>query len=123
MMSKKYRIIHKEIQIRKFILFVAEIENVASTSAALTGFTCISHTNSPTSHPSSIKCTHNPVLFLRIIHTATAMSGGRLTQGLVSFPGIDYETKALAVRLLAEDRDKHHCFYGKAGFHNHLPHQ
>ena len=91
--------------------------------AAPTGVTRISHTNSPTSHPSSIKCAHKPVPFLRITHTVTAMSGGGLTQGLVSFPGIDYETKALAVRLLAEDRDKHHCFYGKAGFHNHLPHQ
>ncbi|KAI5118792.1 hypothetical protein M0805_005020 [Coniferiporia weirii] len=44
------------------------------------------------------------------------------TQGLLHLPGSTHATRALVRSLLRADRDAHHCFYGKVGFHNHLPH-
>lgn len=46
-----------------------------------------------------------------------------ISQGIVNFPGATAESKATAERLLEEDRQKNHCFWGKVGFHNHLSHQ
>ena len=46
-----------------------------------------------------------------------------ITQGILNFPGATPESKATAERLLEEDRQKNHCFWGKVGFHNHLSHQ
>ncbi|GJE96190.1 questin oxidase family protein [Phanerochaete sordida] len=43
-------------------------------------------------------------------------------QGLVNFAGATPESKATIERLLEEDRQKHHCFWGRVGFHNHLSH-
>ncbi|EKM49645.1 uncharacterized protein PHACADRAFT_265208 [Phanerochaete carnosa HHB-10118-sp] len=43
-------------------------------------------------------------------------------QGLVNFAGATPESKATVERLLEEDRQKHHCFWGTVGFHNHLSH-
>ncbi|TDL15119.1 hypothetical protein BD410DRAFT_733140 [Rickenella mellea] len=48
------------------------------------------------------------------------MSG--LRQGLLHLPGSTYETKTTLERLLAEDLEKHHCFYTPIRFHNHLNH-
>lgn len=45
-----------------------------------------------------------------------------LSHGLLSLPGITPQSKACAEELLAKDLRDHHCFYGRAGFHNHLPH-
>ncbi|OCB92234.1 hypothetical protein A7U60_g363 [Sanghuangporus baumii] len=45
-----------------------------------------------------------------------------MSQGLLHLPGSNHITKELVERLLEEDLKKHHCFYGKVGFHNHLPH-
>ncbi|OCH91869.1 P-loop containing nucleoside triphosphate hydrolase protein [Obba rivulosa] len=45
-----------------------------------------------------------------------------ISQGLLNFPGATPESKATAERLLEEDRDRHHCFWGKIGLHNHLSH-
>ncbi|EMD39980.1 hypothetical protein CERSUDRAFT_112224 [Gelatoporia subvermispora B] len=45
-----------------------------------------------------------------------------ISQGLLNFPGATPESKATAERLLEEDRNRHHCFWGKVGFHNHLSH-
>ncbi|EJD03460.1 uncharacterized protein FOMMEDRAFT_108695 [Fomitiporia mediterranea MF3/22] len=50
------------------------------------------------------------------------MSNIEISQGLLHLPGSNHETKALVQKLLEEDLKKHHCFYGKPGFHNHLPH-
>ena len=46
-----------------------------------------------------------------------------ITQGLLNLPGATAQSKATAERLLEEDRNLHHCFFGKVGFHNHLSHQ
>ncbi|KAI0689698.1 hypothetical protein BC835DRAFT_229768 [Cytidiella melzeri] len=43
-------------------------------------------------------------------------------QGILNFPGATPESKATAERLLEQDREKHHCFWGKIGLHNHLSH-
>ncbi|KAI0086580.1 hypothetical protein BDY19DRAFT_894614 [Irpex rosettiformis] len=43
-------------------------------------------------------------------------------QGILNFPGATPESKAAAERLLEADRLKHHCFWGKSRFHNHLSH-
>lgn len=43
-------------------------------------------------------------------------------QGLVNFAGSTPESKTTVERLLEEDRQKHHCFWGRVGFHNHLSH-
>ncbi|KLO18661.1 hypothetical protein SCHPADRAFT_866161 [Schizopora paradoxa] len=45
-----------------------------------------------------------------------------VTQGLLHLPGSSFKTKELMQKLLKDDFDKHHCFWGKVGFHNHLPH-
>ena len=44
-------------------------------------------------------------------------------KGIVNYAGATPESKATLERLLEEDRQKHHCFWGKFGFHNHLNHQ
>ncbi|KAJ3523135.1 hypothetical protein NM688_g8777 [Phlebia brevispora] len=45
-----------------------------------------------------------------------------IKQGILNFPGATPESKATVERLLEEDRQQHHCFWGKVGFHNHLSH-
>ncbi|KDQ61069.1 hypothetical protein JAAARDRAFT_45728 [Jaapia argillacea MUCL 33604] len=45
-----------------------------------------------------------------------------VNHGILNFPGGTPESKATIERLLAEDREKHHCFFGKIGLHNHLSH-
>ncbi|KAH7923708.1 hypothetical protein BV22DRAFT_1014899 [Leucogyrophana mollusca] len=45
-----------------------------------------------------------------------------ITPGITNFPGRDVEAQRLAERLLAEDREKNHCFFNSKGFHNHLSH-
>jgi len=66
-----------------------------------------------------------PLLFLpnHRLFTMKATNATMLTQGLLSLPGSNAKTKKLVKELLDQDRDKHHCFWGKVGFHNHLPHQ
>ena len=46
-----------------------------------------------------------------------------INQGLLNLPGTTLEAKRTAERLLEEDRRKHHCYWGRVGFHNHLSHQ
>lgn len=46
-----------------------------------------------------------------------------IRQGVLNLPGATFETQRTAERLLAEDRERHHCFWGRVGFHNHLSHQ
>ncbi|KAI0801750.1 hypothetical protein BC629DRAFT_1581168 [Irpex lacteus] len=43
-------------------------------------------------------------------------------QGILNFPGATPESKATAERLLEEDRQIHHCFFGKIQLHNHVSH-
>ncbi|CDO71498.1 hypothetical protein BN946_scf184909.g92 [Trametes cinnabarina] len=43
-------------------------------------------------------------------------------QGILKLPGSNLDTKRTVERLLEEDRQKHHCFWGRVGFHNHLSH-
>ncbi|KAI0372204.1 hypothetical protein BV20DRAFT_1050960 [Pilatotrama ljubarskyi] len=45
-----------------------------------------------------------------------------IRQGILNLPGPTYETKGTIERLLEEDRERHHCFWGRIGFHNHLSH-
>ncbi|EIW59226.1 uncharacterized protein TRAVEDRAFT_147129 [Trametes versicolor FP-101664 SS1] len=45
-----------------------------------------------------------------------------IRQGVLNLPGATFETQRTAERLLAEDRERHHCFWGRVGFHNHLSH-
>ncbi|KAJ8501978.1 hypothetical protein ONZ51_g311 [Trametes cubensis] len=45
-----------------------------------------------------------------------------IRQGLLNLPGPTFVTKRTVERLLEEDRDNHHCFWGRIGFHNHLSH-
>ncbi|OBZ68792.1 hypothetical protein A0H81_11363 [Grifola frondosa] len=45
-----------------------------------------------------------------------------IRQGILNLPGTTFEAKLTVERLLEEDRKRHHCFYGKVGFHNHLSH-
>lgn len=44
-------------------------------------------------------------------------------EGVLNLSGSTFEAKRTVERLLEEDRQKHHCFWGKVGFHNHLSHQ
>lgn len=46
-----------------------------------------------------------------------------VSPGLLRVPGSSPETRELVSTLLERDLREHHCFYGSAGFHNHLPHQ
>ncbi|RPD62419.1 hypothetical protein L226DRAFT_611012 [Lentinus tigrinus ALCF2SS1-7] len=46
----------------------------------------------------------------------------RIRQGILNLSGTTFETKSTAERLLEEDRQEHHCFHGRVGFHNHLSH-
>ena len=46
-----------------------------------------------------------------------------ITQGLLNLPGTTFATKNTTERLLEEDRRRHHCYWGRIGFHNHLSHQ
>ena len=46
-----------------------------------------------------------------------------ITQGLLNLPGATFATKSTTERLLEEDRRRHHCYWGRIGFHNHLSHQ
>lgn len=46
-----------------------------------------------------------------------------ISQGILNLAGSNSQSKAVAERLLEEDRNVHHCFWGKVGFHNHLSHQ
>ena len=56
--------------------------------------------------------------------TSTTMAlSPTIHQGIVNFPGATPESKATVERLLEQDRQEHHCFWGKARFHNHLSHQ
>lgn len=45
-----------------------------------------------------------------------------IKQGILNFPGATPESKATLERLLEDDRQRNHCFYGR-GLHNHLSHQ
>ncbi|KAI0917006.1 hypothetical protein AcW2_007254 [Taiwanofungus camphoratus] len=45
-----------------------------------------------------------------------------ICQGILNLPGATHESKATAERLLEHDRQRHHCFFGKIGLHNHLSH-
>ncbi|KAI0349466.1 hypothetical protein OH77DRAFT_1432025 [Trametes cingulata] len=45
-----------------------------------------------------------------------------IRQGLLNLPGPTFETQRTIERLLEEDRERHHCFWGRIGFHNHLSH-
>lgn len=45
-----------------------------------------------------------------------------IRQGILNLPGSTSESKAIVERLLEEDRNTHHCFFGKVGLHNHLSH-
>jgi hypothetical protein len=42
--------------------------------------------------------------------------------GLVNVAGTP-ESRKLVEAFLQEDRQKHHCFWGRASLHNHLSHQ
>ena len=44
-------------------------------------------------------------------------------QGILNFPGATPDSRAIAERLLEQDRQRFHCFWGNVGFHNHLSHQ
>lgn len=46
-----------------------------------------------------------------------------ITPGVLNLAGTTPDSQQVAERLLAMDRETHHCFYGKVGFHNHLSHQ
>lgn len=43
--------------------------------------------------------------------------------GTLNVPGSTHESKMTLERLLQEDRETYHCFFGKVGLHNHLSHQ
>ena len=43
--------------------------------------------------------------------------------GILNIPGASNESKTTVERLLQDDRETYHCFFGKAGLHNHLSHQ
>ncbi|KAH9841517.1 uncharacterized protein C8Q71DRAFT_700804 [Rhodofomes roseus] len=45
-----------------------------------------------------------------------------ISPGILDVPGATYESKTTLERLLQEDRETHHCFFGKVGLHNHLSH-
>ncbi|KAI0822325.1 hypothetical protein BC628DRAFT_1327511 [Trametes gibbosa] len=45
-----------------------------------------------------------------------------IRQGLLNLPGTTFETQRTIERLLEQDREQHHCFWGRVGFHNHLSH-
>ncbi|PCH40152.1 hypothetical protein WOLCODRAFT_136691 [Wolfiporia cocos MD-104 SS10] len=45
-----------------------------------------------------------------------------IRQGILNVPGATAESKAVVERLLEEDRNLHHCFFGNVGLHNHLSH-
>jgi Questin oxidase-like len=47
----------------------------------------------------------------------------RIRPGLLNLPGNTPQSKQLVEKLLQEDRERHHCFFNKVGFHNHLSHQ
>ena len=46
-----------------------------------------------------------------------------IRHGILNVPGASYESKMTVERLLQDDRDTYHCFFGKVGLHNHLSHQ
>ncbi|TBU62348.1 hypothetical protein BD310DRAFT_919205 [Dichomitus squalens] len=54
--------------------------------------------------------------------TASPKLPPTIRQGILNLPGTTPEAKRVAERVLEEDRQKHHCFYGRVGFHNHLSH-
>ncbi|PIL22571.1 hypothetical protein GSI_15260 [Ganoderma sinense ZZ0214-1] len=45
-----------------------------------------------------------------------------IRQGILNLPGTTPESKLVAEGLLEKDRETHHCFFGRIGFHNHLSH-
>ncbi|TFY69556.1 hypothetical protein EVJ58_g339 [Rhodofomes roseus] len=45
-----------------------------------------------------------------------------ISPGILNVPGATYGSKTTHERLLQEDRETHHCFFGKVGLHNHLSH-
>lgn len=47
----------------------------------------------------------------------------RIYPGIVNLAGKTSDSRKTAESLLEEDRQKHHCFFNPAGFHNHLSHQ
>ncbi|KAH8104504.1 hypothetical protein BXZ70DRAFT_887737 [Cristinia sonorae] len=49
------------------------------------------------------------------------MASLSIRQGVLNLPSTP-QAKALVEQLLEEDRQKHHCFWGRVGFHNHLSH-
>lgn len=54
---------------------------------------------------------------------STKLSSTLTKPGIINFPGQTPDSKKTVERLLKEDREKHHCFWGRIRFHNHLSHQ
>lgn len=46
-----------------------------------------------------------------------------IRKSALTVPGANPESKVLLESLLEKDRQVHHCFWGRVGFHNHLSHQ
>ncbi|EIW75301.1 hypothetical protein CONPUDRAFT_159426 [Coniophora puteana RWD-64-598 SS2] len=46
----------------------------------------------------------------------------KITPGIVNVPGRTPDAQTLTEHLLAQDREKNHCFFNDRGFHNHLSH-
>ncbi|EJD44202.1 hypothetical protein AURDEDRAFT_65498 [Auricularia subglabra TFB-10046 SS5] len=46
----------------------------------------------------------------------------QLGRGILNLPGVTPQSRDCVKDLLAADAQAHHCFWGRAGFHNHLPH-
>ncbi|KZT73831.1 hypothetical protein DAEQUDRAFT_356373 [Daedalea quercina L-15889] len=45
-----------------------------------------------------------------------------IRHGILEVPGATFESQTTVERLLQEDRETDHCFFGKVGLHNHLSH-
>ncbi|KAL4251919.1 Questin oxidase-like protein [Abortiporus biennis] len=71
--------------------------------------------------PSAIARTLSSMSTKTATTTSTALPP-TIHQGILNIPGATPESKATVERLLEEDRQFHHCFWGKVGFHNHLSH-
>ena len=46
----------------------------------------------------------------------------KIAKDMLTVPGATPASTDLTERLLEQDREEHHCFYGPVPFHNHLSH-
>ncbi|KAI0632164.1 P-loop containing nucleoside triphosphate hydrolase protein [Trametes polyzona] len=82
---------------------------------------CGSHHRSP-GLPDRLSSSSYPSLRNAMTTRTASKLPPTVRPGVLNLPGPNFETQRTVERLLEEDRERHHCFWGRVGFHNHLSH-